>query len=356
MFQLTDTIYAAIIGAISALVTILIKDFALVRWHKQRDKSATEKEVLRLYVGPLASACEKLVWRFSEIFLGSRHHFLKAATLPLVFNEYKRQSTLFRIASLLGWMRAMQLELNALPKGGRGFSEGVGNAIEAVRRALADGPEVELLRLRRLCELWTLGSAPEAKEAALAADLERRLYAEAGDQLRHDSRYLQQLERPAKIRICRILADFLCGSLGRAALPQAVLEETVETAIVGMSYREALIYRDWQDAIGDLMLVRDEDSERRYALVGFADFSDLLDQSTLWMEVFRESIVDIDFEAVDLTDFRAKQLSALSAAVAEITIALAQTEHRDLVPRETLDQAGRLLAHHKKHHEVSDGG
>lgn len=348
MDQPTATALAAFVGVASAVATAVLKDFVFVRWHRRLDKSADDDDVLRLYVAPLAAVSEKLVWRFSEIFLDRRHQFLKAVTLPLVFNEYKRQSTLYRIATLIGWMRAIQLELNALPKAKLGLADRVGAALEKVRKALGDGPEVEVLRLNRLLTTWDLGEVPAHKTAQLAAELERKLYAEAGNELKHDARYLQNLERSEKVRVCRSLADFLAQAQGRARLTNALLEEKVESAIAGMSYREALIYRDWQDAIGDAMLIRDEDSERRYKIVGYAEFASILAGPEPWFEVFRESIIDIDFDEVDVMDYRATQLSFLSSAVAETVSALSEAGHSDLLSKETGVVARQLIQLHSQ--------
>ena len=114
-----------------------------------------------------------------------------------------------------------------------------------------------------------------------------------------------------------------------------------------MSYREALIYRDWQDAIGDAMLESDTDSVRRYRIIGFQKFEVLLKSDTLWMETFRTSINDIDFDSADPSDFRALQLRDLSAAAADILIAVAQTDDKDLIGEEALQIAQKLksLAH-----------
>lgn len=337
------TALAAFVGVASAIVTAILKDFVFVRWHRRLDKVSDDNDVLRLYVAPLVASSEKLVWRFSEIFLQKRHQFLKSATLPLVYNEYKRQSTLYRVGTLLGWMRAIQLELSALPKGGLGLSDNVGVALEGVRKALADGPEVEVLRLQKLLETWKLGQVPPEREAALAAELERRLYAVAGDSLKHDSSYLHQLEDSGKILVCRELADFLSSSLGRAKLSRAFLHERMESAILEMGYREALIYRDWQDAIGDSMLIDDDESDRRFKNIGYEKFCELLSSNKVWIEVFRDSIIDIDFESIETTDYRTTQLSNLCDAVCKLVEALSATKHADLVQTDMLNEARKLL-------------
>lgn len=139
---------AALIGAVSALVTPFIKDVLVQKLNERRVKTDAQHEIFRNYASPLVVACEKLVWRFSEIFIDSRHQFLLTATLPFVYNEYKRKSTLYRVACLLGWMRAINLELSALPRGASGFLAPVSKAFASVRSALADGPYVEVSQVR----------------------------------------------------------------------------------------------------------------------------------------------------------------------------------------------------------------
>ena len=164
---------SALIGVVGALLTPVVKDLFIQRANERRAKSNSQREIFRNYAAPLAAASEKLLWRFAEIFIEKRHHFLKSATLPLVYNEYKRQSTLYRIASLLGWIRAIHLELSALPRGASGFLTPVSGAIAKIQSASADGPHVEIHRLERMCEIWDLSlkGLDENRKRTLALNL-----------------------------------------------------------------------------------------------------------------------------------------------------------------------------------------
>lgn len=341
---------SAVIGAAAALATPFLKDLLIQRISDKRSKSETQREIYRNYTAPLAASCEKLVWRFAEIFIDNRHQFLKTATLPLVFNEYKRKSTLYRIASLLGWIRAIHLELNALPRGASGFFTPVSDAIGKVQSALADGPHVEMHRLEQMCHLWRLplDAIPESQKKSLATTFEIKLYSLAGDTLKHDSEHLKKLQDHEKLQICQQLSLYLCNELRRAPISDAIVAETLNQAITALSYREALIYRDWQDAIGDAMLELDPDSIRRFKIIGYERFEQVLNGDSVWIEVFRDSINDIDFDAIDPNDFRAKQLRDLAQGVAEIITSLAETEERDLIGKATLDVSLRLSGSGRK--------
>jgi hypothetical protein len=336
---------AALIGAFGgSVVAPLAKDILSQAFNTWWSKSVKQEEIFRNYAAPLTASSEKLLWRFSEIFLEKRHQFLKASTLPFVYNQYKRTSTLYRIASVLGWIRAMHLEMSSLPRGASGFSAPISSAIAKIQCALADGPHVEIHRLEQVCSVWGLSLAAISKEAkgSLATKFEIRLYQLAGDTLKHDSDHLKKVAPDIKLDVCDKLARYLCDALNRTPVSNEVIVETVNRAIESLSYREALVYRDWQDAISDLMLEPDPASVRKFKIIGFEKFEAVLKSDSLWMDVFRDLIVDIDFEKIDPNDFRAKQLKDLSSAVANLLLSLSGSKDGDLVEESVRNVAQNL--------------
>lgn len=318
------TILAALIGAGAAIAVMLLRDglFAWIKTLWLRKQS--DAEIYRRYLGPLAEACAKIVWRSKEIFLEHRHAFLNTATLPCDYNEYKRTSTLYRIASLLGWIRGMDIELSSLAAHNPGYTPPIAAQIAAFRDALADGPVVERARLVQICDAWALDttSMDEIGLARLAIRFEVKSHGAFGDE-GAALRDAATLERDKKLRALRSLADFLAGELGRPALEDTTLEATLDDAAACLVYREALIYREWQDAIGDAMIERDKDSPRRFRIIGFAEFSQLIASSEHpWMKVFAGSLDDIDFEQPNSQDFRAHQLRNVANAAAAMVIAI----------------------------------
>lgn len=339
------TVLAAVIGAGVALGTLLIKDILLEWWREGRAAERSGREVYRQYLAPLSDTCEKIVWRSSEIFLQKRHSFLKTATLPVEFNGYKRRSTLFRIATLIGWIRAMNLELAAIPRTKKAYTSPISENIVAFQRALADGPHVELQRLRQMCAIWKidLSGQDSSSLGRLASRFEDELHAAVGSELRSDENALRALDRGEQVKIFKHLAQFLCQQLNQTLISPALVDGSLAQAIRGLSYREALIYRDWQDALGDTMLVSDSDSSRRYKTIGYGAFEALLaPPTTPWMKVFATSIDDIDFDEIDPNDFRSMQLKGIASAAASVLISIADSKHRDLVKSDTLREAKKL--------------
>jgi hypothetical protein len=92
------------------------------------------------------------------------------------------------------------------------------------------------------------------------------------------------------------------------------------------------------------MLELDKDSVRRFKVIGFEQFERVLAGESLWMEVFRESIVDINFDSADPNDYRAIQLKSLASATANILLCLATTEDQDLVSPGIVEKANKFSA------------
>jgi len=244
-------IIAALIGSAFAIAGILLKELIIFRANTQRAKAESQKDIVRSYMAPLTSACEKLIWRFKEIFIDGRHQWLVSNTLPISYNEYKRVSTLYRVAALLGWIRAINLELNSLAQGTSRFTTPLATAISSFQSALADGPHTELHRLEQLCSAWNIEKKLWAEKTSLAAELEVEYYRVAGSKLREDPDYLLDLSDVKKLECCTALASFLCEKLRIKPLSSDFVKEHIQSALESMAYQESLIYREWQEAIGD---------------------------------------------------------------------------------------------------------
>lgn len=321
---------AALIGACAALATPVLKNLIVDRRNEADTRIRNHEEVLRKYLAPLADVSASLMWRFREIFVDGRAHWLKSNTFPLQYNDYKRKSTVYRMACLLGWLRAIELELDSLPLGRAGIATPILAAINTIRSAWADGSHVELHRLQQVASVWGLNiDALETSERRkLATSFEVKLYSVLASPDKPDSSEMSRLPDDVKLKICDELANFLCTSLRRQKLEEGVIRETVNRTIGCLSYREALIYRDWQDAIGDAVLVEDKSSSRLYKPKGFKEFLELLadDKSPPWLHALNNSILDIDFELVGSNDFRSGQLGSLAKATANLLISLAEAK------------------------------
>jgi hypothetical protein len=339
-------IVAALIGAGATFAAIMVRDWFLETRKERRAVRRTEAEVYEQYLAPLCDACEKIVWRTHEIFVEERHAFLKAATLPLGYNGYKRTSTLYRVATLIGWIRGMDRELSSLPRRNPAKSPALATEVTAFREALAQGNRVEEDRLDGLCKLWSLDptALQAVARAKLAMRVEVKAHALAGVAAAANLAAVAGLSPAKQKKLCLDLAAFVATELGLPTPSSTLVASTVAEALDSLVFREALIYRDWQGALGDAMIEPDEDSVRRFRIIGYAAFEKLLDaRDTPWMKVLAASIEDIDLEQLDPKDFRTHQLRRVARAAASILVAAANRS-RDVVEPKALGAAQALIA------------
>lgn len=334
-------------GFIGSLLGPIIKEIAMQTWSAWRSEKVQREQIEQSYFAPLSAASEKLIWRMSEIFIDNRAQFLLIKTLPKDYNTYKRLSTLYRIAAVIGWIRALNLELNALPRGGLGASSPVLKALSTVQSALADGHGVEERRFRSFCGKFDidLASLDKKRLATLSASFEVVMYSLAGDDMKKSHRHLRDSKPLHQEFICRGLVQFLGENEVTHSLDDDKFRQLLPELIECLGYRESLIYREWQEAIGDAMIVKDEHSAaRRYRIVGFEEFERMMSAGSFsWAAALRDLVEDVSFEPFDPTDERPKHLRDLAKGVATVLIEI-HDKHASIVNTAAVERARQIAA------------
>lgn len=210
--NLSPNVQAALIGAFVTLIGILIKDL-LIAYLQERKKSEKDSQaVFRKYADPLSSAATSLLWRLNEVFsTEGRGAYLKGDAPPNTYNSYKKLSTLYRLASLIAWIRALRRELSYLRVQDKKGFQSVQKSLDDLEAALADGPQMELERLELLARLWILQlPTNNSEKQALAVELEhsvhRHFHKEGINRTEGASVEVKQ-------RICAGVAEVICGRL-----------------------------------------------------------------------------------------------------------------------------------------------
>lgn len=115
-----------------------------------------------------------------------------------------------------------------------------------------------------------------------------------------------------------------------------------------VAIREAWVYKDWQDAIGDMMLRRVEGEDRRFEVLGYSDFEQLCRSGDEMQKLRVSHLTDI-FDAVDLSiedrfDARPRQLRSLSLATARLVRALHSAQgSQTIVSKYVLNTADTII-------------
>ena len=148
-------------GLVAGLFTIsgiILKDVVV---KKRSEKRAAERNTLALYrdyANPLANSAQNLFWRLYEILrLKGRGVFLHPDAPRTDFYSYKKISTIYRLASMLAWIRAYKRELSYLPVSDSEMLSELQVEINHFCHALASGLHIEKERVLLLSKIGPSG-------------------------------------------------------------------------------------------------------------------------------------------------------------------------------------------------------
>ncbi len=188
------------------------------------------------------------------------------------YRSYKKLSTIYRLAVVLGWIRACRREFSYLRVADLGDAEGVQKAINDFENALADGSWVEWERVTRLCDIWFLCKPEELLNSpnaeALATHVDNLIWDHLEKSQVED---ISLLNEDGRRSLCRVVADCISLTLRTNTVSNDSMERSWPDAFAVLGMREAWIYRDWQSAIGDVMIQTIDSDAHKFEVIGFAE-------------------------------------------------------------------------------------
>jgi hypothetical protein len=336
---------ALMVGIIAGLVSaaIFVAGELIKFLYRQSDRSESARAVYRKYADPIHVTTEGLFWRLNEIFEGKGGgYFLVGREHPVLYEHYKALSTLYRLAALLGWIRALRRELFFLPDHRPKQMKKFDNALKEVTGVLAEGEHVQVARVRSLLALLHPGAAPEhsrISEAGTHLDyqLDRKLH-----ELKADS--LRKLNEIRAKEVVSIADDLVCRELGLSPVAHSVIDQQWRQCLELLDIREAWVYRDWQAAIGDVTLRESAVGDRKYEVIGYREFEEIWangsPEEQKWLLLLNAVFDEFDVNAPPQRDARVQQIRSLYAACGRILIAIRDIDPgRSNVTTETLERA-----------------
>lgn len=333
---MSPQVVAALLALAGVIVGLVARDIVMAiymlrqkRAQELADRKDAEgkrhQDLVRLYSDPLKDAVMSLKHRLKEIVEQKQARYLLADAPNIPFLDYKRISTLYRIAAVLGWIRAIRRERSYLDPQQASASVEM-QAIDAFEKALADGTHVELQRLDELSNLWRVSTiVPEQKgHIASLIDSERADFLAMKKALSasdlSDSDQVKLAERCAAIIRREASID----------IPADLVGATAKQSTVTFGIKEAYIYRDWQIAIGDMMLQEDKRGSRHFSVLGFGVFEDMVLEArkdpqshvARWIGRLEHLIHDLDMTQIGMFDARREQLRKIYDCVVKLEAGL----------------------------------
>jgi hypothetical protein len=340
-------VISALVGTVTGVALAVVSSLVIPLFLKRQEKAERKRDIYEKYAQPLAADAVNLLWRLDEILFKQRGQYLLEQAPPTPFNDYKRISTCYRMAAILGWIRAIKLEQSYLFYGDQAAVDALRRAVVDFESALADSPKIEIGVLNNLTRLWHIELPPHA-------DLVARVAAQVAADMQHFlskyalARYHEfaALDEEKGLEVVRHVAESITRMLGRAPVADEVLAEELRDTLTIVGVKQAWIYRDWQQAIGDLMIREIGGAVRRFDIIGYGAFETLYRETdNPWVARLRDVVIGIDVARPEPADLRLEQLRHVARATASLvcSIETLDLERRVLDPK-ACDLARKFLA------------
>jgi len=301
--SLINTIISATIGVVSVLITQYLQKNI-----KEEEKKQKDYDTYKKYAKPIILAAESLAWRLKEVLLFNGAYLLPDAPKNGFF-KYKFDSTVYRLCALIGWIRAAQKEFSYVEGVGDNKNKGLIRAINSFQKALADGDHVEVSIYEELCTLYglELKDLPDQRKKEIGVEIEKIVFKLIPDQVK---RNVKALKDEDKLTMVSSILNLISSSTNQKVLTREEVKSNLDVAITEISREFCWIYRDWQSAIGDEMLISLNNSYRFFDILGFSDFV-IKHDNNVWLKKIDNLFSNLDVSVDDRFDSRVSQVKQI---------------------------------------------
>lgn len=341
------TLATAVLTSFTTLLLFFLKE----RIENKRNLKIAEQErvdAFKAYTAPLLRACYSLYYRLKEIFEHKAKFLLEYAPNNNYY-QYRYISTLYRLCVVLGWVRALLRELAGMELSDQKKYYGILQAIEVFKASLYQSKLMEGARVEYLAKKWNvdISKIPNAEYEHLEEEIRVLIW----DKLAKESaNFAYELEGEKQLELLKAVAQLITQSAHHAPIEEAVLRQFLGTTVRAISRIESWIYRDWQQAIGDVMLQPSEGANiyRRFEVMGFEQFEDMylkhLNESqpnNRWISRIDALFFNLDVTDDEKYDARVQQLKNVGTSLLGLIQVLDDLE--PLSDKNTSDKLKELL-------------
>ena len=304
------TFISSIISALIALTVVFVNKYF------ENKKIKREKyDTLKKYANPIIFASEQLSWRLKEILEFNGVYLLPNAPMNGFF-KYKFNSTVYRLCAVLGWIQAAKKEQSYLEGLKLKQHKKVQEAFNIFQKNLADGSHVEVSILDELIRLFNLKtiSLSNNEKVLIGVELEKTVFNYIPDNIKKNT---SLLDEKVQLEMLEEILNFICKKTNQTKIKLDIIKEKRASAINEISREFCWIYRDWQSAIGDVMLKEIKGANRRFDVLGFDEFQGLHENNE-WLKKVDGLFSSLDVSVDDRFDSRVQQMKQVFASTIEI--------------------------------------
>lgn len=325
-----------IISGFTAIVVVLLKDYYAPILLKSRLHKVNKRLILLQYSEPLSNSLLSLKHRLNEV-RDKEINLDNELVNKHPFDSYKHISTIYRIACVFGWLSAIDKETSLVHLSGKAKYKEVTDAINKLRNAFADGGSLEVMRFEEFVRVLT-----DKKQSFVG----EKYIIEWFETTRRKILVDLSTKEGVSIDLLRVSKiDSLITKIPESTLNEikstlndkvpnidaSLVQNTdIANALAAIHTKEAWIYRDWQNAIGDLMLVPSEVVGIKYSVMSFLKFEEFIkiedgkqENNSVWIDRLCLLIRNIDWEDSNLRESRVGQMDSILSAIEDLLVKIA---------------------------------
>lgn len=256
--QVQASLIIASVTIITVILGFAIKDYIIPGIIEKRSKKREGQQLFNRYKVHLFKSALFFANRLSEIFR-TRSHYLWIEAPKSDFYEYKYLSTIYRLCALLGWIRAYRLEEASISirKSDKEIHL-LSGGLDKLVSSFADGQNIEMYVAKALCKLHAveIDKMPVDRLELFSVEIDhivQEVLTNSGKEYVSELSDQKQTEFITKFK----------NLLTKLSIEGSLVDSTKADVIKAVSIKQGLIYRDWQQAIGDLMLGKKDTTDVR---------------------------------------------------------------------------------------------
>jgi hypothetical protein len=301
------SVQAALIISLTTITTVILgfifKDYWIPGWVEKRSKKIAGQELFCFYKNQLFNTTFSFSKRLHEIYR-TRSQYLWTKTPMSSFYDYKYKSSVYRLCTVLGAIRAYRLSETVMAID-ESNQKNIVKLIGHLESSLADGQGVEMSVAKSICEISKIDTNELTNDILEKFSIEiDHLVQEYQEEYLVD--YIADLKEE---NINKFINDF-CNLLKHLKFTGLLDDAQKKEIVKEVSIKLGLIYRDWQQAIGELMIVKDDKTYKVISFKVFEKMWSLKDNSEekQWLNRAEKIFDGLDLKVDKKADSRIDQL------------------------------------------------
>ncbi len=181
---------------------------------------------------------------------------------------------------------------------------------------MADGSHVEVSVFEELCKLFEIPQKEitDQTRQQIGVEIEKIVFSFIPDQIKKNASTIKEKEQ---LKMVEAIMNFISDKTESPLIEKKIIKENLKIAIDEIAREFCWIYRDWQSAIGDEMIIALSDSYRSFDVIGFSEFMNKHEENK-WLKKVDNLFSNLDVSIDNRFDTRVSQIKLVYISIIEL--------------------------------------